>query len=135
MKPPGQDGSGPRTKTKSNHRHRLEMESILSLVAGWVSVKEMNALQGACVRTFTKARERQYEELLSAWDDQVWRDLSEDDQSLMNFWLNIRLHQRCCNDGCQYVQKTWMMTEQAGFKAETRLKNWKASSQSQREAN
>ena len=54
------------------------MESILSLVADWVSVKEMKALQGACMRTSTMAREQQHEELLSRWDDQVWEELSDD---------------------------------------------------------
>ena len=54
------------------------MESILSFVAEWVSVKEMKALQGACVLNSTKARERQYEELLSDLDNQVWKELSDD---------------------------------------------------------
>ena len=53
------------------------MESILSLVAEWVSVKEMKALQDACVLTSTKAREWQYEELLSDLDNQVWKELSD----------------------------------------------------------
>ena len=54
------------------------MESIWSFVAGWVSEKEMKALQGACVRISTMAREQQCEELLSNLDDQVWKDLSDD---------------------------------------------------------
>ena len=54
------------------------MESILSFVAEWVSMKERKALQGACMRTSTAAREQQYEGLLSSLYDQVWRDLSED---------------------------------------------------------
>ena len=36
------------------------------------------ALQGACVLTSMRARERQYEELLSDLDNQVWKDLSND---------------------------------------------------------
>ena len=47
-------------------------------VAEWVSVKEMKALQSACMRTSTKAREQQYEELLSSWDEQEWKELSDD---------------------------------------------------------
>ena len=54
------------------------MESILSLVAEWVSVKEMKALQGAGMRTSTMAREQQYEKLLSSLADQVWKELSDD---------------------------------------------------------
>ena len=54
------------------------MESILSFVAEWVSVKEMKAPQGACVRNSTRARDQQYEELLSSWDDLVWKELSDD---------------------------------------------------------
>ena len=49
------------------------MESTLSFVAEWVSVKEMKALQGTCMRTSTKAREQQYEDPLSNLDDQVWK--------------------------------------------------------------
>ena len=68
------------------------MESILSIVAGWVSEKEMKALQ-------MKAREQQYEEILSDLDDQVWKELSKappcehklwsaefPEQDIMNFW-------------------------------------------------
>ena len=43
------------------------MESILSLVAGWVSVKEMKALQGACMRTSTLAREQHVRSSCPAW--------------------------------------------------------------------
>ena len=38
----------------------------------------MKALQGACMLTSTKAREWQYEEVLSALDDPVWKELSDD---------------------------------------------------------
>ena len=82
MSQPGKEGSGHKTKTKSNNLRSPElkpvMESILYFVAEWVSVDEMKALQGACMRTSTKARERQYRELLIDWDDQVWRDSLED---------------------------------------------------------
>ena len=46
------------TVLNSSHRWR-------AFVAEWVSVKEMKALQGACMRTSMKGREQQYEELLS----------------------------------------------------------------------
>ena len=82
MKPPGQEGSGPRAKTKNNNRQRPrlkpQMQSILSLVARWVSEKEVKALQSACMRTSTMARDQQYEEILSDLDDNVWKDLSDD---------------------------------------------------------
>ena len=72
-------------KISNRHSSVLEsqMESILYFVAEWVSVKEMKALQGACMRTSMKARVRQYEELLSDLDDQVWRDLSDDWQKYL----------------------------------------------------
>ena len=67
---------------KISNRHssvlKSQMESILNIVAEWVSLKEMNALQGACMLTSIRARERQCEELLTDLDDQVWRDLSSD---------------------------------------------------------
>ena len=53
------------------------MESILCLVAGWVSEKDMTAPQSACMRTSTMSREQQYEELLSDLDDQVVKEWSE----------------------------------------------------------
>ena len=67
-------------KTDNRHNHELkpQMESILFFVAEWVSVKKMKTPQRACVLTSMKARERQYEELLSDLDDQVWRELSGD---------------------------------------------------------
>ena len=69
-------------KEKSNNRHspglKPQMESILFLVAEWASVKELKALQGACMRTFTVTREQQFEALPSSLDDQVWKELSDD---------------------------------------------------------
>ena len=41
-------------------------------------MKEMKALQGVFMRTSTMAREQHYEELLSSWDDEVWKGLSDD---------------------------------------------------------
>ena len=82
MKQPGQEGSGHRTRSKSNNLHRPglqpQMESILSLVAGWASQKEAKALQGACMRTSTMEREQQHEEILFDLDDQLWKELSDD---------------------------------------------------------
>ena len=74
--------TGRNTKMKINNRHspglKLEMESTLSFVAEWVFVKGVTAPQGACVPTSTKAKERQYRELLSDFDYQVWKELSHD---------------------------------------------------------
>ena len=70
----------------SNHHSagfKPQMQCILFFVAEWVSVKEMKALKGACMLTSMRARERQYEELLSDLDDQVWRDLSDDWQKYL----------------------------------------------------
>ena len=71
---PGQRASGRKTKKKkSNNRHSPglmpQMESTMSFVSEWVSVKEMKAPQGACMHTSSKAREQQCEEILSCWDD------------------------------------------------------------------
>ena len=54
------------------------MESITTLVAEWLSFKEMKALQGVCVLTSVWAREWQFEDILSNVDDQVCRDLSDE---------------------------------------------------------
>ena len=71
---------------KISNRHspvlKSQMESIRYFVAQWVSLGEMKALQGVCMPTSVWARERQYEELLSDLDDQVWRDLSDDWQTI-----------------------------------------------------
>ena len=83
-------------------------------------MKEMKALQGAGVLTSTKAKERQYEELLSDLDNQVWKSncqmtgkdicwkkkrappcepkLNRDEFPAQNptiFWLKFRHQQRC----------------------------------------
>ena len=58
-----------------SHVLKGKIEGITTLVE-WSSLAEMKAPQGACMRTSTKARERQYEELSSDFDDQVWRDQS-----------------------------------------------------------
>ena len=43
-----------------------------------VSVKEMKALQSACMLVSIKAREKEYEKFLSDLDNQVWKDMSEE---------------------------------------------------------
>ena len=56
-KQPGQRGFGCKTNRKSsNPGLKPQMESIVFLVAGWVTVKEMKAPQGLCVRTSIMAR-------------------------------------------------------------------------------
>ena len=50
-----------------------KMAGIVNLVADWISLTEMKALQSACVLVSLKARENEYEEFLSHQDDQVWR--------------------------------------------------------------
>ena len=54
------------------------MEGIVYFVAEWVSVKEVRALQCACMLVSIKAREKEYEEFLSGQDSQVWKEMSED---------------------------------------------------------
>ena len=87
MKQPGPEGSGHRTKTRSNNLHspglKPQMESILSLVAGWVSEKEMKALQSACMLVSIKARDMEYDEFLSDLDNQVWKEMSEERQQYL----------------------------------------------------
>ena len=45
-------------RKSSNPGLKPQMESIVFLVAGWVTVKEMKAPQGLCVRTSIMAREQ-----------------------------------------------------------------------------
>ena len=54
------------------------MEGIVCLVAEWVSLEEMKALQSACMLVSIKAREKEYEEFLSDHDSQVWKEMSEE---------------------------------------------------------
>ena len=54
------------------------MESIMYLVAEWISLTEMRALQSACMLVSIKAREKEYEEFLSDQDNQVWKEMSEE---------------------------------------------------------
>ena len=54
------------------------MEGTVYLVAEWISVKEMKALQSACMLVSMMAREKEYEEFLSDQDNQVWKEMSEE---------------------------------------------------------
>ena len=53
------------------------------LVAEWISLTEMRALQSACMLVSIKAREKEYEEFLSDQDNQVWKELSEEWQQYL----------------------------------------------------
>ena len=55
-----------------------KMEGIVYLVAEWISVKEMKALQSGCMVVSIKAREKEYEEFLSDLDNQVWKEMLEE---------------------------------------------------------
>ena len=46
-----------------------KMEGIVYLVAEWISLREMKALQSACMLVSMKAREKGYEEFLSDQDN------------------------------------------------------------------
>ena len=60
-----------------------KMESIENLVAEWISVKEMKALQSACMPVSLKAGEKEYAELLSDLDYQVSKEMSEEWQKYL----------------------------------------------------
>ena len=49
-----------------------------ALVAEWISLTEMKALQSACMIVSMKAREKEYDEFLSDQDSQVWKEMSEE---------------------------------------------------------
>ena len=61
------------TKPRS-HESQPKMEGIVSLVAERISLTEMKALQSACMLVSIKAREKEYEGLLSDQDGQVWKE-------------------------------------------------------------
>ena len=64
--------------TTRKHRPEIQpkMESIVYLVAEWISLKEMKALQSVCLSP--KRRDKEYEEFLSDQDNQVWKEMSEE---------------------------------------------------------
>ena len=63
---------------------KCKMDVIMTLVAEWFSLEEMEALQGVCMLTSVWARKWQYKDFLSDLDDQVWRDLSDDWQNYLS---------------------------------------------------
>ena len=69
-----------------SHESQPQMEGIVYLVAEWISLTEMRALQSACMLVSTKAREKEYEEFLSYQDGQIWKEMPEEWQSTPR-WL------------------------------------------------
>ena len=61
-----------------SHESQPMMEGTVCLVAEWISLTEMKALQSACMLVSIKARDEEYEEFLSDVDGQVWKEMSED---------------------------------------------------------
>ena len=58
-----------------------QMERFVNFVGEWFSLEEMKVLQCVSVLTSVWAREWQYKDILIDFDDQVWKDLSENWQS------------------------------------------------------
>ena len=56
----------------------------MNFVAEWFSLEETKALQGVCVLTSVWAREWQYKDILTEFDDQVRKDLSEEWQKFLS---------------------------------------------------
>ena len=56
------------------------MERIMNFVAEWLSLEEMNVLQGVSVLTSVWARAWQYKDILNDIDGLMCEDLSEDRQ-------------------------------------------------------
>ena len=65
------------------HESQPKMEGIVYLVAEWIPLKEMRALQSACMLASIKALEKEYEEFLSDQDNQVWKEMSEECQQYL----------------------------------------------------
>ena len=59
------------------------MECIVCLVAEWISLTEMKALQSACMIVPMKSREKEYDEFLSDQDSQMWKEMSEEWQQYL----------------------------------------------------
>ena len=90
-----------------------KMESIVYLVAEWISFREMKALQSACMLVSIKAREKKYEEFLSDVDNQVWKEMSEEwQQYLMGkeespAMVNaVEIYRRSCGFVCRMKRRT-----------------------------
>ena len=48
------------------------------LVAEWISLTEMIALQSACMLVYIEVRIKQYEEFLFYQDGQIWKEMSQE---------------------------------------------------------
>ena len=60
-----------------------KMECIVCLVAEWISLTEMKALQSASMIVSLKSREREYDEFLSDQDSQIWKEMSKEWQQYL----------------------------------------------------
>ena len=58
-----------------NHEFQPKMEGKVYLVAQWISLMEMKALQSACMFVSMEVLEKKYEEFLSDQDGQVWKEM------------------------------------------------------------
>ena len=67
-----------KNKNPRSHESQPRMESIMHLVAEWISLTEMKELQSVCMLVSMWAREKKYEEFLSYQNDQVCNELSEE---------------------------------------------------------
>ena len=74
---------GVTNKKPRSRESQPKMEGIVYLVAEWISLREMKALQSACMIVSIKAREKEYEEFLSDQDGQVWKEVSEEWQQYL----------------------------------------------------
>ena len=74
----------------------------MCLVAEWVSVKEIKALQSACMLVSIKAREKEYEEFLSDPDDQVQKE--------KHVRRMAKILRRCANSEPKFIAaNSWVM--------------------------
>ena len=71
---------GTRSVIKVALRSNPQMERIMIFVAEWLSLEEMNVLQGVSVLTSVWARAWQYKDILNDIDGLMCEDLSEDRQ-------------------------------------------------------
>ena len=98
-----------------------QMESIVFLVAGWVTVKEMKAAQGLCVRTSIMAREQWMTRCGKIYRmtgrDICWKKKKDSclvisklnraehqHKKIDNFKVKLRNQQRFCDD-CRLARK------------------------------
>ena len=78
----------------------LLMESVVALVAEWISLGEMFKLQELCTSVSDVLREWQGNETMESLGDQTWNDISEEWAEFMynegKKHLNV---QACCETG------------------------------------